>query len=308
MLRYYSLRSHLKEVFDEPVSKICVDAGFTCPNRDGSKGYCGCIYCNERGSGSPAIDRLKTVDEQIEKGIELIKKHSQNPKYIIYFQAFSNTYSSVTNLEKLYRSALKQTGAVGLSIGTRPDCVSPEILDLIKDISAETYLWLEFGVETIHDHTLEIINRKHNYSDFLKAYRHAKERNIKICLHVIIGLPGETNDEILSTAETIGQLEPDGIKIHSLYIEKDTQLYNLYLKSPWPLFTLDEYSEIAAEFLEYLPETTVIHRLTGKAIPDRLFLPVWLKNKQIVLNSINNKLIEWNSAQGRKYKPRINYK
>jgi len=301
MVRYYSLRQHLKEYFDYPVSKICIDAGFTCPNRDGTKGYGGCIYCNEKGSGAPDIQRSLPVAEQIKNGIGRLRRYTPDPAYIVYFQAFTNTYAPVEHLERLYRAALSEKGAAGIAIGTRPDCVSPEILNLIADISKETYLWLEFGVETIHERTLKRVNRGHTFLDVLKAFRAAKERGIRVCLHVIIGLPGESVDDILETARTAGQLMPDGIKIHSLYIEKETQIYDRYLKKPWRLFTLEEYADVAAHFLEYLPETTVVHRLTGEAISTKLYAPEWSRNKQKVIQEINRRLISWNSRQGSRF-------
>jgi len=305
MLRYYSLRRHLHEVFGEPVAKICVDAGFTCPNRDGTKGYGGCIYCNDRGSGAPYIKKQLSWEEQFEQSTRIIEKRNPVSKFIIYFQAFSNTYAPVDYLKKLYKTALGKKGVVGLSIGTRPDCASPEILDLIAELSKKTYLWLEYGAESIHEKTLQLVNRQHTFQDFLDAYWAAKDRGIRMCVHIVNGLPGESVDDILLTAKTIGQLEPDGIKMHSLYIERGTSLYNLYRKNPWRLFTEGEYSEIAAHCLEYMPETTVIHRLTGEAIPERLFAPEWSKNKQRILKAINDKLCEWNSRQGVKFE-RVN--
>ncbi|MFC1477438.1 TIGR01212 family radical SAM protein [candidate division KSB1 bacterium] len=301
MLRYYTLRQHYRELFEFPVSKVCIDAGFTCPNRDGSKGTGGCIYCNERGSGAPSIHRELSVSEQLRQGVNKLRKHTGSPHYIVYFQAFTNTYADVSNLEELYRSVIHAEGAVGLAIGTRPDCLDDEKLDLIAKLSGETYVWLEIGLETIHDRTLLAANRRHTYNDFLTAYKNAKSRGIRICLHVIIGLPGESREDIMETARAVGQLEPDGIKIHSLYIESGTKLHDLYMKESWPLFDRREYCEIAAQFLEYLPPSTVIHRLVGEAISDRLFAPSWTKNKQDVLRMINDTLIERNSRQGSLY-------
>ncbi|MFC1493424.1 TIGR01212 family radical SAM protein [candidate division KSB1 bacterium] len=300
-LRYYSFSQHLREYFDNPVVKICVDAGFTCPNRDGTRGYGGCVYCNDKGSGAPYIDREADVIEQINSRYKQIIRTGSTPSILVYFQAFSNTYAPVDHLEKLYRSALELENVGGISIGTRPDCVSKEILDLIAKLSGETCVWLEFGLESMHDRTLESMNRGHTYQDFLKAYREAKKRNIRICLHVIIGLPGESRDDILETARECARLEPDGIKIHSLYIEKGTVLYDRYLKDPWKILSLEEYIDIAAEFLEYLPEKTVIHRLVGEAIPERMVEPGWSANKNRVLQGINKRLEDQNSRQGAKF-------
>jgi len=301
MQRYYSLRRHFKEVFGHPVLKICVDAGFTCPNRNGSKGIGGCIYCNERGSGAPYIDVSLPVEQQIIAGIKQSSRRAPDTRYIVYFQPFSNTYAPVDYLRYLYENAQKHEEVIGLSIGTRPDCVSPGILDLLAELSQKIYIWLEYGVETIHDRTLHAVNRKHKYTDFLEAYSAAKKRGIRICLHVIIGLPGESPGDILETAQAIGKLEPDGIKIHSLYIEAGTALFEQYNRKPWPLMDMDEYCTLAARFLEYLPEKCVIQRLVGEGIADRLIAPQWAKNKQLVINTIHNKLRSWNSFQGARF-------
>ncbi|MCP4725071.1 MAG: TIGR01212 family radical SAM protein [bacterium] len=300
-LRYYSFSQHLREYFDDQVVKICVDAGFTCPNRDGTRGFGGCVYCNDIGSGAPYIDRESDVIDQIKSRYKKISRKGRTPAILVYFQAFSNTYAPVDRLKKLYSSALDIEKVKGISIGTRPDCVSEEVLDLISHLSEETYLWLEYGLESIHNKTLESMNRGHTYQDFLKAYTEAKKRKIKICLHIIVGLPGESRDDILKTAKECAKLEPDGIKIHSLYIEKGTVLHNRYLKDPWKIFTLEEYIEIAAEFLEYLPAKTVIHRLLGEAIPERLVEPGWSADKNRVLQGINKRLEDLNSRQGAKF-------
>ena len=188
-----------------------------------------------------------------------------------------------------------------MSIGTRPDCVSEKILDLLSELSKETYLMLEYGVESVHDKTLELVNRQHTFEELLTAYDGAKQREIKVCLHIINGLPGESENDIFETAKTIGRLEPDGIKMHSLYIETGTQLYNLYRKYPWRLFTEEEYVDIAATCIEYMPESTVIHRIVGEAVPGRLFAPEWSKNKQRVINAVNKKLCERNTRQGARF-------
>lgn len=300
-LRYYSLSRHLKEEFDKPVVKICVDAGFTCPNRDGTRGFGGCIYCNDIGSGAPYIDRNTGVIKQVQGRYRQISRTGKKPGILVYFQAFSNTYSSAEHLEKLYNYVLEIPEVIGISIGTRPDCISDEILDLISLLSEKTYLWLEYGLESIHDKTLKSMNRGHTFSEFAETYNETRKRNIKICLHVIAGLPGESRGDILDTAKECARLEPDGMKIHSLYIEKGTRLYERYLKMPWRILSIDEYIDLAAEFLEYLPGKTVIHRLVGEAIPDRLFEPGWSAEKNRVLQGINKRLEEKDSRQGARF-------
>jgi len=301
MLRYHSLQQYLQKQFPFPVFKICVDAGFTCPNRDGTKAIGGCTYCNERGSGAPTINRSYSWKEQFETAARKIRINHPDARLIIYFQAFSNTYASLDYLKTIYTAALQKEGVVGLFIGTRPDCISIEKLDFIAELAQNAYICLEYGAETIHNKTLQQLNRRHTFEDFIEAYRLAKERNIQICIHTITGLPGETSDDILQTAQTIAALKPDGIKLHSLYIETETELYRRFLKHPWRLFTEDEYIELTARILEYLPPFTVIHRLVGEAIPERLFAPEWSKYKQRILFKINKKLEKWNSYQGAKF-------
>ncbi len=301
IIRYNSFSRHLKNKFKKKVVKICVDAGFTCPNRDGTKGHGGCVYCNELGSGANYIKKNLTIHNQIDTRLKDLYYTPDIQTLIIYFQAFSNTYGSIEDLKVLYNSALNYPNVCGIMIGTRPDCVDDEILDLIGDLSRDNYLWLEFGAESIHNVTLQNINRKHSFEDLLKSYYMAKKRNINICLHVIIGLPGETKEMILKTAKTISALKPDGIKIHSLYIEKGTKLYNMYEKAPWKLLTEDEYIDIVSEFLEYLPKTTLIQRLVGEGIPERVFAPEWSSDKNNVLLNINRKLISKKSFQGTRH-------
>lgn len=299
MNRYYSLRQYFRDIFGHPVSKICIDAGFSCPNRDGTKGTGGCIYCNDVGSGAPYIDRNHSVREQISTYLE--NRNKKDEKYIAYFQAFSNTYADLQTLKDIWYSALDFKNIVGISIGTRPDCVEDRILDLIAEFSEQTHVWLEFGFETIHDKTLQKLNRKHSFQESLDAYSRAKLRGIRVCPHIIIGLPGENDNDILKTAQTVGALKPDGIKIHSLYIETGTKLYDLYRKQPWKLMTMQEYSTITARFLEYLHEECVIHRLVGDAVRGKLYKPDWTQEKQLVLQEINNKLKEWDSKQGARF-------
>lgn len=303
MLRYYSHSKYLRETYDFPVKKICVDAGFTCPNRDGAKGYGGCIYCNDKGSGAPYIDKKISWEEQYEHSAQMMHDKVPDSKFIIYFQAFSNTYAPVDYLENLYKTALCKENVVGISIGTRPDCVSFDVLDLIQDLSQETNVWLEYGVETIHDATLRRINRQHNFRDLLDAYRAAKNRDIKVCLHIINGLPGENYNEILETAGTVGRLEPDGIKMHSLYIESGTLLHRYYQKAPWKLFTETEYVELAVQCLELIPKNTVIQRLIGEAVPERLVAPGWSKNKQRVIQAIQDTMELRDTCQGARFVP-----
>ncbi|NVM04750.1 MAG: TIGR01212 family radical SAM protein, partial [Candidatus Helarchaeota archaeon] len=256
-IRYHSFSKHLKDTFGSPVYKISIDAGFTCPNRDGYKGKGGCLYCNEKGSGASYIKRGLSVKEQILSGIEQMKKRKNAHKFIAYFQAFSNTYAPISHLRKLYDEALSIDGVVGLSVGTRPDIITDETLDLLEKYSKKTYFWIEYGLQSIHDRTLKLINRCHNYQGFEDTFIKTKKRKIKICVHVIIGLPGENREDILQTAEKLSELKPEGVKIHSLYISKGSPIEPLYNKGELKLFEVNEYISIAADYLERLPQETV---------------------------------------------------
>jgi radical SAM protein (TIGR01212 family) len=285
-IRYYSFSKHLKSVFGSSVYKISIDAGFTCPNRDGFKGKGGCLYCDERGSGASYIQRDLSVKDQIITGINRIKKTREVQKFIAYFQAFSNTYAPVSHLKKLYDEALSIEGVVGLSVGTRADIITEETLDLLEEYSKKTYFWVEYGLQSIHDKTLKLINRGHTYKEFEDTFLKTKNRRIKICVHIIVGLPGETREEILQTAEKLAELKPDGIKIHSLYIAKGSPIEKYYNKGEIKLLEQDEYISIIADILERIPKDIIIQRLVGETNKDALVEPKWILNKtKIISNS-----------------------
>jgi len=297
-IRYYSFSKHLKSVFGGPVYKISIDAGFTCPNRDGFKGKGGCLYCDERGSGASYIQRDLSVKDQIITGINRIKKTREVQKFIAYFQAFSNTYAPVSHLKKLYDEALSIEGVVGLSVGTRADIITEETLDLLEEYSKKTYFWVEYGLQSIHDKTLNLINRGHTYKEFEDTFLKTKNRRIKICVHIIVGLPGETREEILQTAEKLAELKPDGIKIHSLYIAKGSPIEKYYNKGEIKLLEQDEYISIIADLLERIPKDIIIQRLVGETNKDALVEPKWILNKIKIIYEINNELIKRNTYQG----------
>lgn len=297
-IRYYSFSKHLKSVFGSPVYKVSIDAGFTCPNRDGFKGKGGCLYCDERGSGASYIQRDLSVKDQIITGIDRIKKVRDVQKFIAYFQAFTNTYAPVSHLKKFYDEALGTDGVVGLSVGTRADIITEETLDLLEEYSKKTYFWVEYGLQSIHDKTLKLINRGHNYKEFEDTFLKTKNRKIKICLHIIIGLPGETREEILQTADKLAELKPDGIKIHSLYITRGSPIEKRYNKGEIKLLEQDEYISITADLLERIPKETIIQRLVGETNKDTLIEPKWILNKTKIIYEINNELIKRNTHQG----------
>lgn len=288
MKRYRDLKSFLIDSFGCRVHKVTIDAGFTCPNRDGTVGYGGCIYCDERGSGSYAVNRLNPVSEQVSDGIERLKKRYKAEKFIAYFQAFTNTYAPVKRLKKLYDEAVKHPDVVGLAIGTRPDCVPAPVLDLIESYVKNYQVWIEYGLQSCHDSTLRRINRGHRYEDFVSAVERTRGRGILICAHVIIGLPGESREDILATADAVADLQLDAIKIHSLYILEGTPIAEMYRHGEVRMMEREEYVELVYDFLERLPPDIVIQRLIGEGPRDRLIAPKWCLNKHAVLAQIDN--------------------
>ncbi len=296
--RYNQFSAYLKNKFGAKVYKITLDAGFSCPNRDGTISTGGCIFCDDGGSFSQAHSNLLSIEEQVKTGAITLHNRFKAEKFMSYFQAYSNTYKPVSELEKIYKSALTHPDVVGLSIGTRPDCIDDEKLNLISDISKDYYTWLEYGLQSIHDKTLKRINRGHDFECFLKAYEKTKEKGINVCVHVIFGL-WETREEILQTAQKLAELKVDGVKIHMLCALKDTKLAKLYENGEIDFMTEDEYVNLVCDFLEILPAETTIHRLAGNGLKKNLIAPRWLGAKLDCLNKIDKELQKRNSYQGR---------
>ena len=296
--RYNQYSAFLKQKFGVKVYKITLDAGFSCPNRDGTISTGGCIFCDEGGSFSQAHSNKLSIEEQIEAGIETLSKRFKAEKFMSYFQAYSNTYKPVKELEKIYNSSLRNDKIVGLSIGTRPDCVDDEKLDLIASYKDDYYTWVEYGLQSIHDKTLKRINRGHDFDCFLRAYEKTKERGINVCVHVIFGL-WETHDEIMQTAQKLAQLGVDGVKIHMLCALQDTKLAKMYDADEIDFMSEEEYVNTVCDFLEYLPQTTTIHRLAGNGLKKNLIAPRWLGAKLDCLNKIDRELLRRNSYQGK---------
>ncbi|MGC8965395.1 MAG: TIGR01212 family radical SAM protein [Caldimicrobium sp.] len=298
---YYSLNQFLKEKFGEKVRKIPLDAGFTCPNRDGTKGKGGCIYCDLKGSGTGLGQRL-SLKEQIEFFLERFKKRSYQ-KFIAYFQSFSNTYGPLLKLKETYRIILNYPEIVGLAIGTRPDCIDKEVIKLLKEFQhLGYYLWIELGLQSKHNQTLKLINRGHTFEDFLSAYYLLKEEEIPVVVHIIFGLPKEDREMMLETVETLSELKPEGIKFHALYILEGTPLSELYKAGQVRELSLEEYRSLVGEALSLLPRYTVIHRLTSDPPKEGLLAPLWLLDKNKVLNAITDYMKEKGLYQGKFYK------
>lgn len=298
--RYNQYSAHLKKKFGVKVYKITLDAGFSCPNRDGTISTGGCIFCDEGGSFSQAHSNLLPIEKQVEEGIKTLSKRFKAQKFMSYFQAYSNTYKPVSELEKIYNCALNHSDIVGLSIGTRPDCIDDEKIKLIASYKDDYYTWVEYGLQSIHDKTLKKINRGHNFDCFLKAYEKTKEAGINVCVHVIFGL-WETHDEIMQTAQKLAQLKVDGVKIHMLCALENTKLAQIYKEGGIDFMDENEYVKTVCDFLEYLPETTTIHRLAGNGLSTELIAPKWLGKKFDCLNKIDKEFINRNSYQGSKF-------
>ncbi len=297
-LPYTDLNSTLRARFGCRVHKITIDAGFTCPNRDGTRGTGGCIYCNARGSGTGASVRA-TVAGQLREAQPFLRNRYKAEKFIAYFQSFSNTYAPLEILRARYEEALTVEDIVGLVIGTRPDCVPDETLDLLAEFSRRTWLSLEFGVQSMHDRTLVRINRGHTVAEFRDAVRRARERGIELGVHVILGLPGESREDMLETARAIGGMDIRGIKIHLQYIVRGTPLHHLYERGEYRCLERAEYVDILGDFLALLPGDMVIHRLTGDPHRDELVAPSWALEKETTLKMILATLRERELWQGK---------
>ena len=297
-LPYRDLNTYLQERFGGRVQKVTLDAGLTCPNRDGRVGVGGCLYCNARGSGTGAWARGVGIREQLQEGMARLGRRYGASRFIAYFQSFSNTYAPLDTLRTLYQEALAFPEVVGLSIGTRPDCLSPAILGLLVDITRERLLWLELGLQSASDNTLKLIKRGHDVACFTQAVMVAAARGLEVVAHVILGLPGEGPAEMAATARFLGSLPLQGVKIHLLYVIQGSGLERLYREGRYRPLEEKEYIGLAADFLELLPPHLVIHRLTGDPHPEVLVAPAWCRDKSRVLRSIREELARRGSRQG----------
>jgi radical SAM protein (TIGR01212 family) len=297
--RYYDLNNYLRSIFGCRVQKIAVDAGLSCPNRDGTISKKGCIYCNASGSGTGAHAKGLSVTEQIINGKKRLSTKYKAKKFIAYFQSFTKTYAPLDKLKSLYEEAMAIDDVVGLSIGTRPDCVDEPILNFLQGYAKHHHIWIEYGLQSVHDATLAFINRGHDFQCFKKAVEATKNRGIKICTHVILGLPNEKRDHMLETAKAVAKMEVDGIKIHLLYVVKGTELEKLYQQGRYKCLEQEEYVELVCDFLELIPHDMVIQRLTGDPHPEELVAPAWSLKKRKTLDLIMKTFEKRNSWQGK---------
>jgi hypothetical protein len=300
MERIYTLNQYYRSLFGEKVYKLSLDGGFTCPNRDGTLGDRGCIFCSAGGSGDFAQSRLLSVTEQIQKAKEIFSCKNTGKKYIAYFQAFTNTYAPVSYLEPLYEEALAPEEIVGLSIGTRPDCLPPDVISLLARLNRKKPIFVELGLQTIHEKTAHFIRRGYSFPVFLEAVNACKNAGLPVVCHLILGLPGESREDIFASIQALNRLPIQGVKLAMLHVLKGTDLGTLYEANPFPLYSEAEYIDLVVDCLERLRPDIVIHRMSGDGPKDLLIAPTWSLNKRSVLNGIQKRIKERDTWQGRK--------
>ena len=300
--RYHTLDYFYKQKFNSKVFKVSLNAGFTCPNIDGTVGVGGCIYCSNLGSGESAGNSKDDLITQFNEVKDMMSKKWPNGKYIGYFQAHTNTYAPIEVLKEKYETILKLDNVVGLSIATRPDSISDECLDYLEELSKQTYLTVELGLQTIHEETSKFINRCHSLNCFEDMVNNLRSKNINVVVHVINGLPYETKEMMLDTIKYLNKLDIQGIKIHMLSILKNTKLGHIYENEPFDILTREQYIDIVCDQIEHLRPEIVINRITGDPKADDLIAPNWLIKKVTILNDIDKELVRRNSYQGCKLK------
>lgn len=287
----------MKNRFGRKIYKLTLDGGMTCPNRDGKVGFGGCIFCGGNGSGSfcPSVDL--SITDQIEEGKKLLKNKIKEGGYIAYFQSHTNTYAAVPYLRKIFYEAVNHPDIVGISIGTRPDCLEDEVLKLLEELAKIKPLWVELGLQTIHENTANLINRCYPLKVYDEVVKNLKSIGAEVVTHVILGLPGESKEQMLETVAYSSKVS-DGIKLQLLHVLKDTKLYEMYQKEPFKIFSMEEYTELLCRCIEIIPKNVVIHRMTGDGDKRLLAEPMWSGNKKVVLNYINKVFSEKDIVQG----------
>ncbi|HET7288913.1 MAG TPA: TIGR01212 family radical SAM protein [Thermodesulfobacteriota bacterium] len=299
--RYNSYHDYLKERFGCRVNKVSLDMGFTCPNRDGSLARGGCVYCNNDSFVPPYARARYSMRDQLTGGMEYLKKRFKAEKFIVYFQAYTNTYGSVSELERMYREALAYEGVVGIAVGTRSDCIDEEKIDMFERLAKECYVSLEYGIESVYDKSLEFMNRGHDYRSVLDAFGMSKGRGFELGAHIILGLPTETRDEMLAMADEVSSLPIDCLKIHNLHIVKGTPLARMYKENPFGLFGYEEYLDFIVRFLERLSPDIIVERFFTDTPRSLLIAPGWNKSHIEVIRGIEEELEKRDTHQGRLY-------
>ena len=299
--RYHTFNYYLKSKYNCKVAKVVLDAGFTCPNRDGKKSFGGCIYCSDKGSGDSNVSLGEDLLRQYEENKKVMNQKWPNDLYIPYFQSFSNTYGPLSKIKAMLEPFLYKDEVCEISIATRCDCLPDEIIEYLDSISNIKPIWLELGLQTSNDETGKFINRQYDFSDFKDALNRLSKTNIKVCVHVLNGLPHETKDDMLKTIMDIKDLKFDAIKIHMLHIIKNTTLADIYEKQPFEILTRDDYIGLVVKQLELLKPEVVVERLTGDPIKENLIAPDWILNKTTILNDIDKLMRKLDTYQGSKY-------
>lgn len=299
--RFHTWNYEMRSMFGTKVFKVMLDAGFTCPNRDGTIATGGCTFCSTRGSGDFAGSRRDDLVTQFNVIRDRQHRKWPNARYIGYFQAYTNTYAPLETLREYYETILRQPGVVGLSIATRPDCLPDDVVDYLAELNERTYLWLEMGLQTVHESTSQLINRAHDTACFRDAVDRLRARGIRVCAHIIYGLPGEDSQMMLETGRQTAAMDVQGIKIHLLHLMRKTPMVRQWRDGLLRFLEMDEYVDLVVDTLEMLPPDMVVHRVTGDAPRDLLIGPMWSLNKWEVLNAIDRELVRRNSWQGKRW-------
>lgn len=301
--RFYSFDSYIKNTFGQKLYKVSLDAGCSCPNRDGTLGFGGCTFCSAEGSGDFASSRDQSITSQIDHGIALVSGKSAATRYIAYFQAFTSTYGPIDDLRDKFYAAAAHPKIAAISIGTRPDCLPNEMLELISELNTVKPVFIELGLQTIHEKTAQAFHRGYSLDVFDQAVSQLSKREIPVIVHLILGLPGESTEQMLESVCYLNDLPIHGIKLSMLHVLNGTVMGNQYLEHPFPVFDLPEYVDLIIQCIEHLREDIVIHRMTGDGPKDLLIAPLWSRNKRLVLNTIAHEMKIRNSCQGKQYPP-----
>ncbi|MEK3991549.1 MULTISPECIES: TIGR01212 family radical SAM protein [Robertmurraya] len=300
--RYHTWNYHLRQTFGHKVFKVALDGGFDCPNRDGTVAYGGCTFCSAAGSGDFAGNRVDDLTTQFQDIKEKMHSKWKDGKYMAYFQAYTNTHGPIEELKEKFESVLSQEGVVGISIATRPDCLPDDVVEYLAELNKRTYLWVELGLQTVHERTALLINRAHDYQCYVEGVNKLRKHNIRICSHIINGLPLESYDMMMTTAKEVAKLDVQGIKIHLLHLLKGTPMVKQYEKGKLEFLSLENYVSLVCDQLEILPPEMIVHRITGDGPIDLMIGPMWSVNKWEVLNSIDAELKRRDSWQGKFYR------
>lgn len=299
--RYHTFNYYLKNTYHQKTAKVMLDGGFSCPNRDGTKGYGGCTFCSLKGSGDANLYTGRKIVEQFAENKMIMQRKWPDCLLIPYFQSFSNTYGPLSKIKEITEPFLSMANVPAITYATRCDCLSEDVIVYLDSLTDKKDIWLELGLQTSNDHTAQIINRGHSFNEFLETMNRLKSTKIKTCIHIINGLKGEDKSDMVKTISDISHLSFNAIKIHMLHIVKNTKIADEYLENPWPLLSMDEYIDIVISQLEMLPPEIIIERLTGDPVQSDLIAPAWTTKKIDVLNGIDKKMAKMNTYQGKYY-------